>query len=84
MTEIYIDSRVCEDLGIKYNLPGSEHKVKVEDFVKSWEKYAKDPYYISERKNDASMRRIKFQDFIKLKEVEVLELKNIRDGHFEI
>ena len=82
--EIYIGSRVCEELDISYNNPGEYNPVSVEDFVTAWQKMEKDPYYISVRDSyeDANMRRMLFEDFIKFKEV--LNLKNISSGHFEI
>ena len=85
MTQIYIDSKVCEELSISYDSKGEYNSFSIEEFVEAWKKCKETPYYITVKPDyeDAVSSRVPFDEFISVRDS--INLKNTgAGGYFEI
>ncbi len=84
---IYIESRVCEELGISYDSPGTESTIDKEQFIEAWELLCITKEWITTREDipkDLPSSRDKFSEFIAKQTKDKMNLINKGSGYFEV
>jgi len=83
--KIYIDSRICEELGISYDSPETESVIDKNLFIGIWERFSEHKETITtDIKHKKSFSKSKFSEFIALQTGDKMNLVNKGSGYFEI
>ena len=78
---IFIESRICQELGINYNNPGEESTIDKNDFIEKWG----DIHFITTGDPpDTPYSRSKFSQFIVKQTGNKMNLINKGSGYFEL
>jgi len=80
---IFIESRICEELGISYNNSGEESTINKDDFIEKWEKICLTKDWITRDIPDG-YGNASFSDVIGMITGNKMNLINKGYGYFEL
>jgi len=83
---IYIQSTICEELGLSYDSSGSQTVIETEDFIDAWDQFCVTREWITTNDPtlDLKSSRMLFSTFIENHKSNKMNLINRGSGYFEL